>query len=155
MGRCISGTLLLVLLASGCGGPRLAPVTGTVTYGGKPVTQGKIMFYPDDGRMATAEIGADGTFTLTTFLPNDGALVGTHRVAIHSTRVGQGSIVGPKSIEEEIELSRKGLPGGRVLVPGAVEWLVPERYSLPETSGLIRTVEHGPNILNIDLPAEP
>src|SRR5262245_3303776 len=80
---------VLITLAWGCGGgPTLGRVTGKVTYAGKPVTQGRIWFYPEAGRAALGEIGPDGTYTLTTFKPNDGALVGPHRVAVHVTRVG-------------------------------------------------------------------
>ena len=45
-------TLLAIVLLSGCGGPRVARVTGRVTYAGNPVTAGKILFYPASGRMA-------------------------------------------------------------------------------------------------------
>jgi hypothetical protein len=140
-------------LLAGCGGPEVAKVTGKVTYDGKPVTGGKIMFYPESGRMALGEIGPDGTYALTTFKPGDGALVGSHRIAIESTRVGPGSLEAPKTLEEEIELSKRGGPGAKILVAGKVEWLVPEKYSRPETSGVTRTVVRGVNTLDIDLPA--
>jgi hypothetical protein len=135
---------------SGCGGPKLAKVSGKVTYNGKPVTGGKIMFYPESGRMAMGEIALDGTYSLTTFKAGDGALVGSHRIAIESTKVGPGSMETPKTFEEEM----KGVaPGGKILVAGKVEWLVPEKYSRPETSGLTRTVEHRDNKIDLDLPA--
>jgi hypothetical protein len=141
---------LPAVLLGGCGGPNLARVTGKVTYNGKPVTGGKIMFYPESGRMALGEIGSDGTYTLTTFKPGDGALVGSHRIAIESTKVGPGNMETPKTFEEEM----KGVPpGGKILVAGKVEWLVPEKYSRVETSGLTRTVERGENKIDLDLPA--
>jgi hypothetical protein len=143
-------TCLACAFLSGCGGPKIAKVTGRVTYDGKPVTEGKIRFYPESGRMALGNIGPDGTYTLTTFKPDDGALIGTHQVAIESTRVGPGSYQPLKSIEEEMEQSRKG---GKVLVPGKVEWLVPEKYSRPESSGLTATVGSAANEINFDLPA--
>jgi hypothetical protein len=148
--RLVPLACLACALLGGCGGPRLAKVTGKVTYGSKPVTGGKIMFYPESGRMALGEIGPDGTYTLTTFKPGDGALVGPHRVAIESTRVGPGNMETPKSFEEEL----KGVPpGGKILVAGKVEWLVPEKYSRPENSGLTAKVENRPNEINFDLPA--
>jgi hypothetical protein len=132
----------------------LGQVTGRVTYAGKPVTQGRIMFYPEAGRAALGTIAPDGTYTLTTFKPNDGALVGSHRVTIHATRVGAGSLAAPRSIEEEVERSGRGAPGGKVLVAGKVDWLVPEKYSAPGTSGLTATVGRGSNTIDFDLPAE-
>jgi hypothetical protein len=121
-----------------------------VTYDGKPVMAGKIMFYPESGRMALGNIGPDGTYTLTTFKSEDGALVGAHRIAIESTRVGAGSYQPLASIEEEMEQSRKG---GKVLVAGKVEWLVPAKYSRPKSSGLTATVGSAANEINFDLPA--
>ena len=42
-------------------GRRLSPVSGRVTYQGKPVPTGKIMFYPEQGRPATGAIDATAT----------------------------------------------------------------------------------------------
>jgi hypothetical protein len=145
-------TCLACLLLAGCSrGPRIAPVRGRVTYNGKPVTTGKIWFYPENGRPALGVLAEDGTYTLTTDRPGDGALVGTHRVAIQSTTVGPGSMV-PKSREEEVALSQKGHPG-TWLVAGKVEWLVPEKYCRPETSGLTAKVEDTNNEINLHVPA--
>ena len=59
------------------------PVKGKVTYKGKPLTQGEIMFQPVSGTMfAHGTIKRDGSFQLTTFTPGDGAVVGTHRVSL-------------------------------------------------------------------------
>lgn len=83
---------LLALLTAGCGGAKIYPVSGKVEYAdGAAATDlagykvelesidGKI-----DGRGASAEgtIQPDGTFRLTTVKPNDGALLGKHRVLI-------------------------------------------------------------------------
>lgn len=154
-GRALGGWLSCLACAAlcGCGGPNLGRVTGRVLVGGVPVTQGRITFHHETGRPAVGEIGSDGTYTLTTFDAGDGALVGAHRVAIQATRVGTGSLAAPRSLEAELELSRKGAPGGKVLVAGKVEWLVPEKFSRPDTSGLARTVGRGANEINFDLPA--
>lgn len=75
------------LATTGCGpgnGLSLARVSGKVTYMGEPVTFGTIMFEPEgpDVPPAAGSIGKDGTFVLSTEDPGDGAVVGTHRVAI-------------------------------------------------------------------------
>jgi hypothetical protein len=147
---CLTGALL-----GGCGGPRVAKVSGRVTYAGRPVSGGKVLFYPEAGRMALGEIGPDGRYTLTTFQPGDGALIGGHRVAIEATRVGPGSYQAPKNLAEEKERSRGAGPGGKVLVAGKVDWLVPEKYARPELSGLTATVRGGRNDIDFDLPGEP
>ncbi len=53
----------------GCGGPsapvrKLGDVTGKVTYKGVPLKIGTIVFQPDTGAFATAEIQPDGTYSL-------------------------------------------------------------------------------------------
>ena len=62
------------------------PVKGKVTYKGKPLTQGEIVFEPESaGREAHGGIQSDGTFELTTYKQGDGAVPGTHRVAVTGT----------------------------------------------------------------------
>ncbi len=58
--------ILLTMIVPACShdeGPELAPVTGKVTYQGKPITQGTISFQPvsPDGTPATGSIGTDGS----------------------------------------------------------------------------------------------
>ena len=93
-----SFVLAIVLLSScwGCGsnaGPyvgKTVPVKGKITYKGKPLTQGQIVFEPNDiGREAYGSIQPDGTFELSTFAKGDGAVPGTHRVTVMSGRVGK------------------------------------------------------------------
>jgi hypothetical protein len=140
----------LCLALAGCGGPAVGRVTGKVTAGGRPVTQGTIMFIPADGRAAVGQIAGDGTYNLTTIHPGDGALVGSHKVTIHATKVGAATWAEPTSLEAEIKLSK----GQKVLVPGKVEWLVPERYSRLETTDLTASVRAGDNTIDFDLPAK-
>ena len=63
------------------------PVKGKVSFKGKPLTQGEIVFEPADGfgRPAHGRIQSDGTFELTTFQAGDGAAPGTHLVAVSGT----------------------------------------------------------------------
>jgi len=128
----IATTLIFtVLLIAGCGSgrPTTVPVRGKVTFDGKPVPTGRITFYPAEGRSATGAIGPDGSYTLTTFEPGDGALPGKHRVTIRA--VQQSSATMSKSPERKL---RDGIPDSDLM--GTLRWLVPERYSRRETSGL-------------------
>lgn len=79
----------LCLSLAGCGESKfpVRPATGQVLCGGKPVTTGSVSFTPigepnvlETGKAATAALGADGKFVLTTFERFDGAIVGKHRV---------------------------------------------------------------------------
>jgi hypothetical protein len=71
-------------------------------------------------------------------------------VTIQATHVGGGSLVDPKNFDEEIQLSRKG---GKVLVAGKVTWIVPEKYSRIDSSGLTATVQAGANPIDFDIPS--
>lgn len=126
---------------SGCGPKHsaTASVGGRVTYQGKPVVTGQIMFLPEHGRPAVGSIGPDGSYTLTTFEPGDGALLGRCRVTIDARRViGE---LAPEGTED----------AGGIYVPPRVEQLVPEKYSRPETSALTVEVKPGENVFDFDL----
>jgi len=67
----------------------VAPVKGKVTHQGQPVKGGSITFQPVGvegtkagvkGKPATGEVKDDGTFVLSTYGKEDGAVVGKHRV---------------------------------------------------------------------------
>src|SRR5262245_12689786 len=67
----------------------IAPVYGKVTIDNKPLFQGKVMFAPvakgnsvNPGKPAWGNIQPDGSFRLTTYKNNDGAIVGEHMVTI-------------------------------------------------------------------------
>ena len=137
--------LLIALLGAammlGCnsGGQRIAPVSGTVTYNGKPVPGAHVSFVPSDGSSRAAEglTDANGKFTLGTFSTSDGAVVGTHKIGViangpaRPARPGEGS----------------GMPGETV--PGPP--LIPAKYFSPETSGITQEVKPGSNSVELTL----
>ncbi len=88
----ISSILCLsLLIVSGCSrgpeGPVIVPVKGVVIYKGKPLEGGQVSFIPDrkkgtTGPMAMGNINEKGEFVLRTTNPDDGAIVGAHKVVI-------------------------------------------------------------------------
>lgn len=67
----------------------LAPVHGRVTIDNRPLAQAKVMFAPveiagnpNPGKPAFGLIKDDGQFVLTTYKPEDGAIIGEHWVTI-------------------------------------------------------------------------
>src|SRR5262245_21688896 len=84
---------LFVALSTGCTKtPSVYKVTGKVTYRSKPLAIGKIAFHHTDAKspLVLGEIGADGTFQLTTHRPGDGAAPGEYLVTVTSMTPGQG-----------------------------------------------------------------
>jgi hypothetical protein len=78
---------LLFAVLSGCDSrPETFLVHGMVIYpDGKPLTEGTVEFetlHLKKPITATGEINEDGTFQIGTFEANDGAIAGTHRVAV-------------------------------------------------------------------------
>lgn len=120
---------LATVVLAGCDrGPKLAPVTGKVLYNGKPLEFGSVMFQPPSGQPAVGEIQADGTFTLSTFQLNDGAVVGSHKVRI-------------ACYESQRSSAAKG-PGEQSL--GRL--LIPMKYTLFDQSGLTAEVREEDNM---------
>lgn len=129
---------VLSTIAVGCGGsggPEMARVSGKVTYQGKPLTKGTISFISADpnGTNANSVIGPDGSYSLQTTNPNDGAVVGEYRVIV--------SDVDPNALNT-------AAPGEPVKKQ---ERAIPEKYEKPDTSGLTRKVVSGSNTFDIAL----
>lgn len=83
------------------------PVSGKVTFKGKPLTHGTVDFEPEAGREAHGAIQPDGGYTLTTFKDGDGAVVGKHRVSISGLNKKDLPLKyhGPSSSGIEIDVS--------------------------------------------------
>jgi hypothetical protein len=80
---------LTCMITLGCGGGDFdtAAVRGTITYEGKPVTEGTIDFLPVpgtgekmQGKPSSAKISADGTFIGSTYEDRDGVIPGMKRI---------------------------------------------------------------------------
>jgi hypothetical protein len=86
--RSLLAAALCCLAAMGCrpAAEQLAPVKGKISYRGRPLQGGTIVFIPDaargtNGNLAVADIQLDGSFVLKT---NDvlGAVPGHHKITI-------------------------------------------------------------------------
>jgi hypothetical protein len=141
------GILILLLLSvlPGCGSDRAetALVTGRVTIDGRPVTEGRITFYPGKGRSATGSLAADGTYSLTTWEEGDGAVLGKHQVTIKATH---SSGAAPSSFEQELQ--------GGGPAAASIEWLVPPTFAQRTTTPLSEEVVEGANTIDFELKSE-
>ncbi len=132
----------IMLPVAGCGPsrPTTIPVSGAVTLDGKPAAGAQVMLVPEDGgRPAEGTTDDSGRFTLGTFEAGDGALPGRHAVTVVARRISG------------VNADADGLEGD--VAPGGVkvQWLVPERYSNPKTSGLTAEVAKGMEPLALQL----
>ena len=95
---------LLVIsgLLVGCGARQQVPPPPTVPVGGKvylpggaPLTGGRIVYKPKEvGRQeASGEIGTDGSYKLTSYNKDDGAVVGDYVVVIEPISYKTGAAV--------------------------------------------------------------
>jgi len=91
LGRALLGTLtaaLLLFIPSGCGrdGPERVIVSGTVTYQGQPLEEGRIRFVPNKETKAPISGGfvRDGKYAVDS---KGGVPVGTHKISIEAHRV--------------------------------------------------------------------
>ena len=128
LSRWISNVVILAAVAScaGCddGKPGLVPVSGQVLIDGKPLDFGFVRFAAPNARPAMGRLDADGRFTLTCYTEGDGAVVGTHRVAVMAHE--------PTSGEQ-------------------IKWHAPKKYANYATSGLTQEITKPTDSLVIEL----
>ena len=137
---------------SGCfsKSPPLGQVEGTVTFDGKPLEEGTIIFTVSGARDASGIIKNGEIQQVTSFKPGDGAPIGEAKIAVIAVKSGAGTI-SPASASPGDE----GNPAlaGRGTSPMMVnsEFLIPTRYTNPEKSGLTATIAKGKNEINLEL----
>ena len=131
-----------VVVGCGAGDSAVAPVSGLVSVGGKPLKFGRVCFYPEKGRPAIGEIGADGRYQLTTVRSGDGAAMGKHRVTVEAVEVTGA----PKTMAEESLQAGKGAPAP------TVKWFAAERFSRLQSTDLVADVKAGDNQIDFKLP---
>lgn len=130
--------LCLVTGLTGCGSnevkptlEKVVPVSGTLTYLGKPLEHHQVSFVPTDGRRAAVGItDAEGKFTLGTNDLADGAPPGKHKVSVtFAPPSPDDSATGSPIDDPEL------LPKPKVAIPA--------KYGNPETSEIVQEVPSG------------
>lgn len=148
---------MMALALAGCtlggcdSGPKYehAKVHGKVTYQGKPVTLGSVLFVPIEApkegssmQPASGSINPDGTYELKSEA-DAGAILGEHKVIVIAIDGGQ---------PEAEPAPKDGAPGP---APSAskvkFKTLVPRKYSDLTTTPLTRKVVVGDNTIDIEL----
>jgi hypothetical protein len=163
---------------AGCGpgnGLTMGRVSGLVTYKGQPVEMGEVLFLPDSekgnsGVPSMGPIGKDGRYTMSTHDPDDGVIVGHHKVgirALDAVPVGTdeapqpdpavataknpfaGRINSAKAQAAVVRKNRAKQDASTVSFHGKVHrFLAPEKLANPETSGIRVQIARGSNRVN-------
>lgn len=136
---------VLLSLVSACGrsdrGP-VAPVEGTVTYRGKPLAAGTIVFEVPKARPANGKI-VDGKITeVTTYDPGDGVPVGSARVAVFA-QADRAGATKSSSPGQPVTMGANYMDSGKSLIPA--------KYNNPATSGLSAEIGKGRNTIELKL----
>jgi hypothetical protein len=130
-----------LIFATGCGAKTTA-INGTVTYQGRHLTGGSVIVYCQNQQIVRGIIDSEGHYTI----PN--VPTGTAMVTVHShTPIPAGfqlrqtlPPVNNGPISPSVDASK---PGDAVIIP--------ERYTVPEESGLALNVDRNNLEFNIDL----
>lgn len=145
--RCLALVLVGITTFSGCGDPgpvaeieKVAPVSGTVTFQGKPLPGYQVTFLPTDGkRAATGITDAQGKFIMGTNDAGDGAPPGTHKIAFVWAPPSGGEPGQETIIDDPSKLPKPAIK-------------IPAKYGNPETSGFTQEVPaRGVQDLKFDL----
>ena len=127
---------VLLAAAVGCSPPLMGPVSGRVTFQGKPVPMAVVRFQPASRPMGVGVTDNDGRFRLSSKKPFDGAYGGRHVVSIYPWQLAVG--------QEPLDPAYTPLPENRADIP--------EKYRAPHTSPLSADVVAGrDNTIDFDL----
>lgn len=153
------GVLLIVGCSTDSGFPTTYPVAGTVKYKGKPIAGATVTFYLSDGKgSAVGSSGPDGSFTLSSFRPGDGAVAGNYKVSIAKYAATQPEKTDTPPEGEiasgDIDPANYAPPTASSLNqrPAAPKNDLPPKYAQADSSGLTASVsESGKNQFDFDL----
>lgn len=125
--------------------PRTYPVRGLVQRNGRPVGGAVVTFLgriESGGELSAVGLtDASGRFELKTYRPEDGAIAGSHRVAIEKRSLPGGEPDSDKPFASQQEYEARRATGAPKIVSE-----VPGSYGSFDTSGLTAEVtEQGPN----------
>ncbi len=130
---CLLVSAVVISTCIGCGtgdGTENAEVVGSVSYDGKPLTQGSVQFVTSESMPAGGTIGPDGRFNA-------------------SVPQGKGIPPGPCQVAVIVTQQQKQSAGVDRFQP--VKWLIPKGFGSTSTSGLKTEIKPTRNEIKIEL----
>ncbi|OWK39719.1 hypothetical protein [Fimbriiglobus ruber] len=155
---------VLLVAAAACGGcgraPEFAPVEGTVTQGGRPLTKVEVTFYADGdtrGPMTTGWTDDQGRYRVRTESGIEGAVVGRYRVCVHdrSQFPSRPAAAIPAATPEALKKASPGLVKQLAPADGkkpAVSPRIPVAYGRITETPLRAEVVAGGSRVDIQIP---
>jgi hypothetical protein len=132
-------------------------VSGTVTYKGEPVPKADISFVPfgkDAAKQGASGQIENGSYSLSTLSPGDGALPGEYKVTVSAREVDEAKL----KADSEALAVKHGLPKTPMMPPElqakankVAKSSLPKKYESPGTSDLSAKVEEHSNRLDFEL----
>jgi hypothetical protein len=139
-----SGWPVLLFLLAGCSSK--GTVTGKITYQGKPLPVGTVVFVPEQGGQAITSDIRDGEYKIVKISP------GPVKIAIDTPAPsGQSNQFIQQMMQKQASFGKSSEESNKPdQAPKPVP--VPKKYHDPDTSGLRYTVKGGSQVYDIDLP---
>ncbi|HJT76967.1 MAG TPA: hypothetical protein VJ739_07160 [Gemmataceae bacterium] len=123
-------------------------MTGTISYQGKPLGNGRVMFVSqkDPSKLGTSNIESDGSYTVV------GMPVGPATITVETyPPTDQGKVASrmkganPVKLQSHMDMPKPPAGGGTYVK-------IPDKYKAKETSGLVYDVKPGKQTHDFDLP---
>ena len=152
--------LLGIFLFVGCGGsdrPEVVPVSGVITYKGKPVKSAEVTFHPVSDAIPRKAIGKtndSGEFDLTTYDTGDGAIPGECIVTVIKLESSTTTVSDDSDPMDEsgAEYDRMMNLAANTKTQFIGKLQLPQKYASVDTSPEKRTIVSGDtNVFNIEL----
>ena len=138
---CLVALSMLAVLPACSKAIKTEGVAGVITYNGEPLADATVKFIPVDatGSQSYGKTNEKGEYKLQTLLgaADAGTTPGEYKVTVDCVK----SVPTGKMIEEN----------GETIEEMDVEYVLPQKFGNPETSGLTATVNPGDNTINFDL----
>ena len=141
----VAVNVLLFCTISGCGGPAVGQISGTVTFNGELVTSGDVLVVDKNGEAKGCAIREDGSYML------DQVPVGPIKIGVKSREPGPPA--GLKTPKAPAGVKSPVPPSPAAAKDPCVK--IPANYGDPGKSGLTYTVVRGAQTFDIILPPAP